>query len=87
MGGWRRRIFYGSSHHHAGARGEPAASKESLAQLVGRVDVHTQHLSSNPHIHEFRFLFILEAQAGTHAIYLENYALIFTKIKNLSTHS
>jgi hypothetical protein len=61
----------------------------SPAQLVGGVDVQTQHLSSNPHGHEFRFLFILEAQAGpgTHAIYLEDYALILTKIKNLSTHA
>jgi hypothetical protein len=42
-----------------------------------------------PHRREFRFLFILEGQArpGTHAIYLEDYALILTKIKNLSTHT
>ena len=61
----------------------------SLAQLVGGVDVQTQHLSSNPEGHEFRFLFILEAQArlGTHAIYLEDYALILAEIKNLSTHA
>jgi hypothetical protein len=32
----------------------------SLAQLVGGVDLQIQHMSSNPHIHEFRFLFILE---------------------------
>ena len=52
-------------------------TKVSLAQLVGGVDVQTQHLSSNPHGGEFRFLFILEAQtsSGTHAIYLEDYAL------------
>jgi hypothetical protein len=44
-----------------------------------------QHLSSNSHGRELRFLFILEAQAGpgTHAIYLEDYTLILTKIKNL----
>jgi hypothetical protein len=52
----------------------------SLAQLVGGVDVHTQHMSSNPHGRELRFLFILKVQAGpgTHAIYLENYALILS---------
>jgi hypothetical protein len=62
---------------------------QDLAQLVGGVDVQTQHLSSNPHGRELRFLFILKAQAGpgTHAIYLEDYALILTKIKNLSTHA
>jgi hypothetical protein len=27
------------------------------------VDIQTQHLSSNPHGHEFRFLFILGGQA------------------------
>jgi hypothetical protein len=61
----------------------------SQAQLVGRVVVQTQHPSSNPHGHELRFLFILKAQAGpgTYAIYLEDYALILTKIKNLSTHA
>ena len=32
----------------------------SLAQLVGGVDVQTQHLGSNPHGGKFRFLFILE---------------------------
>jgi hypothetical protein len=34
--------------------------KVSLAQLVGGVDVQTQHLSSNIHVRELRFLFILE---------------------------
>jgi hypothetical protein len=57
----------------------------SLAQLVGGVDVQTQHLSSNPHGHELSFLFILKV--GTHVIYLEDYALILIKIKNLSTHA
>ena len=33
-----------------------------LAQLVGGVDVQTQHLGSNPQGGEFRFLFILEDQ-------------------------
>ena len=53
------------------------------------MDVQSQHLSSNAHGREFSFLFILEAHAGpgTHAIYLEDYALILTKIKNLSTHA
>jgi hypothetical protein len=61
----------------------------SLAQLVVGVDVQTHHMSSNPHGHEFRFLFIFEAQArpSTHTIYLENYTLILTKIKNPSTHA
>jgi hypothetical protein len=61
----------------------------SRAQLVGGVDVQIQHLSSNTHGRGFRFLFILEAQTdpGIHAIYLEYYALIFTKIKNPSTHA
>jgi hypothetical protein len=31
--------------------------------LIGGVDVQTQHLGSNPHGREFRFLFILEDQA------------------------
>ena len=35
----------------------------SLAQLAGGVDVQSQHLSSNPHGGEFRFLFILEDQS------------------------
>jgi hypothetical protein len=35
----------------------------SLAQLVGGVDVQTQHLGSNPHGREFRFLFVLKDQA------------------------
>ena len=35
----------------------------SLAQLVGGVDVQSQHLSSNPYGGEFRFLFIFEDQA------------------------
>ena len=34
----------------------------SLAQLVGGVDLQTQHLTSNPHGREFMFLFILEDQ-------------------------
>jgi hypothetical protein len=55
----------------------------SLAQLVGG-GYTNQHLSSNPHGREFRFSFILEA---THVIYLEDYALILTKIKNISTHT
>jgi hypothetical protein len=47
-----------------------------------------QQLSLNPHGYELRFLFILKVQAGpdTHVIYLDNYALILIKIKNLSTH-
>jgi hypothetical protein len=35
-------------------------SEVSLAQLVGRIDVQTQHVSSNSHERKFRFLFILE---------------------------
>ena len=31
-----------------------------LAHLVRGVDVHTQHLGSNPYDHEFSFQFILE---------------------------
>ena len=42
----------------------------SLAQLVGGVDVQTQHLSSNPHGGEVRFLFILEDQAFLVLIHL-----------------
>jgi hypothetical protein len=34
-----------------------------LDQLVGGVDVQTQHRSSDPHESEFRFLFILEVQS------------------------
>jgi hypothetical protein len=61
----------------------------SLAQLVGGVDVRTQHLSSNPHGRELRFLFILEAHAflGTHAIYLEDQVSSLFKIKNPGTHA
>jgi hypothetical protein len=46
-------------------------------------------MSLNPHGREFRFLFILEVQArsGTHAIYIEDYALNFTKVKNPSIHA
>jgi hypothetical protein len=39
----------------------PISKEVSLAQLVGRVDVQNHHVSSNPHIHGFSFLFILEA--------------------------
>lgn len=39
------------------------SSIKELAPVVGGVDIQTQHLSSNPHRGEFRFLFILEDQA------------------------
>jgi hypothetical protein len=55
----------------------------SLAQLVGGVDVQTQHLSSNPHGHEFRFLFILEDQAFLELMQfiLRTRVLVYSRLK------
>jgi hypothetical protein len=58
----------------------------SLAQLVGGVAVQTHHLGSNPHEHEFRFLFILEDHAflGLMQFILRTRLHIYSRLKILT---